>query len=52
MVKTEILIVGAGPAGLVAAINLNREGFKVIVREKEESVGGPRGGIPLSIRRP
>ncbi len=36
----KILIVGAGPAGLVAAINLNREGFKVLVREKQDSVGG------------
>jgi flavin-dependent dehydrogenase len=46
MTKKDILIVGAGPAGLVAAINLNREGFNVIVREKEESVGGPRGWHP------
>ena len=46
MVKKDIIIVGAGPAGLVAAINLNREGFNVIVREKEDSVGGPPGWHP------
>lgn len=46
MTKKDIIIVGAGPAGLVAAINLNREGFNVIVREKEDSVGGPPGWHP------
>lgn len=46
MSNKEILIVGSGPAGLVAAINLNREGFDVTVREKEDSVGGPPGWHP------
>lgn len=46
MTENDIIIVGAGPAGLVAAINLNHEGFNVIVREKEDSVGGPRGWHP------
>jgi flavin-dependent dehydrogenase len=36
----EVLVVGAGPAGLVASINLAREGFSVTVREKEDQVGG------------
>jgi len=31
----EITVVGEGPDGLVAAINLQREGFKVLGREKE-----------------
>ena len=44
--KKEIIVVGAGPAGLVAAINLNREGFKVILREREDSVGGEPGWHP------
>ena len=44
--KKDITIVGAGPAGLVAAINLNREGFNVIVREKQDSVGGDLGWHP------
>jgi flavin-dependent dehydrogenase len=46
MNKRNVIIVGAGPAGLVAAINLNREGFNVMVREKEDSVGGPPGWHP------
>jgi len=46
MNNKQILIVGSGPAGLVAAINLNREGFDVTVREKEDSVGGPPGWHP------
>jgi len=34
------LIVGAGPAGLVASITLAREGFSVTVLEKENQIGG------------
>ncbi len=36
----EALIVGAGPAGLVAATNLAREGFDVTLAEQEQQVGG------------
>ena len=36
----EEVIVGAGLSGLVAAINLARQGFKVFVRERRESAGG------------
>jgi len=39
----EQLIVGAGLSGLVAAINLARDGYRVVVRERRESVGGPTG---------
>jgi 2-polyprenyl-6-methoxyphenol hydroxylase-like FAD-dependent oxidoreductase len=38
--KKDIRIIGAGPAGLVAAINLKREGFNAIVQERQDSVGG------------
>ena len=44
--KKDIIVVGAGPAGLVAAINLNREGLNVIVRERQDSVGGEPGWHP------
>ena len=44
--KKDINIVGAGPAGLVAAINLNREGFNVILHERQDSVGGEPGWHP------
>lgn len=42
----DILVVGAGPAGLAAAINLKREGFNVIVQEKQARVGGEPGWHP------
>jgi len=60
----EQIIIGAGISGLVAAINLAREGFKVTVRERRKTVGGEtdiRGlegkvikigdGTPLDIER-
>ena len=40
MSKKEALIVGAGPAGLVAAVNLVREGFSATVWEQEKGIGG------------
>lgn len=46
MAKKEVWIAGAGPAGLVAAINLNREGFRVIVKERQAGVGGEPGWHP------
>ena len=36
----ENIIVGAGLAGLIAAINLAREGHDVLVLEREERIGG------------
>ncbi len=36
----EIHVVGAGLAGLTAAINLAREGFRVLVRERQARIGG------------
>lgn len=42
-----VAVVGAGPAGLVAANRLNRKGYKVTVFEKNEAAGGLlRYGIP------
>ncbi len=35
-----VIVVGAGPAGLSAAITLARRGYKVTVLEKEEKAGG------------
>jgi flavin-dependent dehydrogenase len=36
----EQVIIGAGLSGLVAAINLAREGYRVVVRERRGRVGG------------
>ena len=35
-----VVVIGAGPAGLSAAITLARRGFKVTVLEKEKTAGG------------
>lgn len=37
---SEQVVVGAGLSGLVAAINLAREGYRVLVRERRREVGG------------
>jgi len=41
MIETDVLIVGAGPAGLAAAITLRRRGFagRVVVLEKSRRIG-------------
>ena len=36
----EQIVVGAGLSGLVAAINLAREGYRVVVRERRSRIGG------------
>lgn len=41
-----IHVVGAGLAGLTAAINLAREGFRVVVHEKQAKVGGRQAFRP------
>ena len=42
-----VAVVGAGPAGLSAAVTLRRKGFKVTVYEKRTDIGGLlRYGIP------
>lgn len=38
--KGFVLVVGAGPAGLMAAIKLRQSGFKVTLIEKENKIGG------------
>lgn len=43
----KIAIVGSGPAGLTAAVNLARKGYQVTIFEKHEKLGGLlRYGIP------
>ena len=43
----KVAVIGAGPAGLVAAHDLNLKGYEVTVLEKNESAGGLlRYGIP------
>ncbi len=40
--KEDVLIYGAGLSGMVAAVNLAKEGFRVTIREKEDSFGGSK----------
>ena len=43
----KVAVIGAGPAGLAAALDLNLKGYAVTVFEKEEAAGGLlRWGIP------
>ena len=42
MASGDVLIYGAGMSGMVAACNLAVEGYRVLVREKEEGFGGSR----------
>lgn len=43
----KVAIIGAGPAGMVVANQLNRKGYEVTVYEKQDKVGGLlRYGIP------
>ena len=42
MARKEVTIYGAGMSGLVAALNLAREGYAVVVREREATFGGSR----------
>lgn len=46
-IDKSVAVIGSGPAGLVAAQNLNRLGYKVTLFEKDEKAGGfLRYGIP------
>lgn len=38
--KFDVIVIGAGPAGYVAAVRLSQLGFKVAVVEKNKSLGG------------
>lgn len=42
--ETDLLVVGAGPAGLAAAIEAASAGFSVIILERREKAGGARDG--------
>jgi NADPH-dependent 2,4-dienoyl-CoA reductase/sulfur reductase-like enzyme/Fe-S-cluster-containing hydrogenase component 2/bacterioferritin-associated ferredoxin len=39
-IRTDILVIGAGPSGLSAAYELGRMGFQVIVADDKEAAGG------------
>ena len=45
---TRVVLLGAGPAGLGAALGLARRGFEVDLIEREEAVGGNAGSFELA----
>lgn len=57
MIQSDVLVVGAGPSGLTCALNLARQGVKVVVVEQTNHLGGGfwNGGYmanKAAIRRP
>ena len=55
--ESDVIIIGAGPAGLTASRDLSNMGFKVLVVEKKNYVGGSYclGGYmmnPVTVREP
>ncbi len=46
--QTEVLVLGAGPAGLGAAYRLARAGHSVVVLERNEHVGGLAGSFEVA----
>jgi len=47
-VEADVTILGAGPAGLGAALGLARKGYDVVVLERSECVGGNAGSFELA----
>ncbi|RCW22521.1 thioredoxin reductase [Ciceribacter lividus] len=52
MTDVDVLIVGAGPAGLAAAVELRRAGLSVEIIEQRETIGGAIYRQPIAGARP
>ena len=48
--RTQVLVVGAGPAGLVAGITLARHGVRVVVAEKRSEISALPRALVISTR--
>ena len=40
MIKTDVLVIGGGPAGMSAALSASKSGAKVLIVERDEILGG------------
>lgn len=40
MIKTDVLVIGGGPAGMSAALSASENGSKVILIERDNVLGG------------
>ncbi len=52
MIDVDVLIVGAGPAGLAAAVEIRRAGLSVEIIEQRETIGGAIYRQPIAGARP
>jgi NADPH-dependent 2,4-dienoyl-CoA reductase/sulfur reductase-like enzyme len=52
MIEVDVLVIGAGPAGLAAAIEARRAGHAVEIIEQRETIGGAIYRQPISGVRP
>ncbi|MGB5951612.1 MAG: FAD-dependent oxidoreductase, partial [Ornithinimicrobium sp.] len=45
--STDVLVLGGGPAGIATALEVARRGLRVVVLEREDSVGGMAGSFEI-----